>query len=184
MNLEAKADTGGEASTGTTVRKLDILIQKTLIEKLFKKQRRLMSKFLKQSCKPVARKIYIIYREVYLIILPVRKADFYGNLQESSAYNLPFIFSGEHSSRWSMCCRPRPARLRAGGWACSRHMEASPWAPCCAPGQGQGDQHQQVMEKTGLKVPSTTDTVGGRLPCGNISPLLLAGVNKSSGDKV
>lgn len=116
-----------------------------------------------------------------LIILSVRKADFYRNLQESSEYNLPFIFSGEHSSRWSRCCRSRPARLRAGGWACSRHMAASPWAPCCAPGQGQGDQHQQVMEKTGLKVPSTE---GGRLPRGNISPLLLAGVNKSSGDKV
>lgn len=69
-----------------------------------------------------------------------------------------------------------------GQWAGT--WRPPPGVPRCGTGQGQGNQHQQVMEKTGLKVPSATDTAGGRLPCGNISPLLLAGVNKSSGDKL
>jgi len=78
-----------EASMGTAIRKLNISIQKIFIWKFFKfssvsnREDCCLSKFLPQSHRPVARKLCINYREMYLIILPIIHPDFYRQFQES-----------------------------------------------------------------------------------------------------
>ena len=57
MNLEVQADSG-EARTGTTVRKLDILIQKIVTEIFFHIVEKIDIQVPADSCRRVARNIY------------------------------------------------------------------------------------------------------------------------------